>query len=69
MQMGDFKSKVESSFKEQLEQVYCERSAKIDSALKEQDEKNADYSMKIELVANLRGKASVLLQEIRNAAI
>lgn len=69
MQMGDFKSKVESSFKEQLEQAYCERSAKIDRALKEQDEKNADYSMKIELVANLRGKASELLQEIRNAAI
>lgn len=69
MQMGDFKSKVESSFKEQLEHAYCERSTNIDSALKEQDEKNADYSMKIELVTNLHGKANGLLQEIRKAAI
>lgn len=69
MQMDAFQSKVESSFKGQLEQAYSERSAKIDSALKEQDAKNADDSMKIELVANLQGKAGALLQEIRNAAI
>ncbi len=69
MQMGAFQFKVESYFKGQLEQAYSERSAKIDSALKEQDAKNADYSTKIELVANLQGKAGALLQEIRKAAI
>ncbi len=39
--------------------------AAVDRALQEQDEKNADYSKKQELAAQLQGEAAALLEALQ----
>lgn len=65
VQMDEFERKIKKVFLDQLEAAYEKGKAGIDNVLREQEGKNSERVRQQEIVEQIKGKASFLLEGIR----